>query len=227
MGWMVNGMSWPLLLPGKTRYQYRRLRGPQGPSGRVRRISFPPGFDPRTVQPVRSESLYRLSYSGMQTKAIFFRTCIKELRGRKNILWLLWRGKPTWSKLLCERPIIVRLDKFLASVVLWLHCIPLLIAREGRVNQPYLIRSCFSTVFPCTPHILCLCILVLRIKFCILLSSPLVRYMPFHLISFCFSTLIIQGVFYGFFRSTEAFSHRNFAFVGTSNEQSSPEHPGR
>ena len=41
------------LPPGKTRYPlYRRLGGPQGRSGRVREISLPPGFDPRTVQPV-------------------------------------------------------------------------------------------------------------------------------------------------------------------------------
>jgi bacteriorhodopsin len=31
---------------------YRRLGGPQGWSGRVRKISPPPGFDPRSVQPV-------------------------------------------------------------------------------------------------------------------------------------------------------------------------------
>ena len=41
------------LPPVKTRYPlYRRLGGPQGRSGRVRKISPPPGFDPRTVQPV-------------------------------------------------------------------------------------------------------------------------------------------------------------------------------
>jgi hypothetical protein len=33
---------------------YRRLGGPQGRSGQVRKISHPPGFDPRTVQPVAS-----------------------------------------------------------------------------------------------------------------------------------------------------------------------------
>ena len=41
----------------KTRYPlYRRLGGPQGRSGRVRKISAPPlpGFDTRTVQPVAS-----------------------------------------------------------------------------------------------------------------------------------------------------------------------------
>ena len=43
------------LSPGKTRYPlYKRLGGPQGRSGRVRKISPPPGFDLRTVQPVAS-----------------------------------------------------------------------------------------------------------------------------------------------------------------------------
>jgi len=43
------------LRPEMTRYPlYRRLGGPQGRSGRVRKISPPPGFDPRTVQPVAS-----------------------------------------------------------------------------------------------------------------------------------------------------------------------------
>jgi hypothetical protein len=41
------------LPPGKTRYPMRRrLGGPQGRSGRVRKIPPPPGFDPRTAQPV-------------------------------------------------------------------------------------------------------------------------------------------------------------------------------
>jgi hypothetical protein len=43
------------LPPRKTRYPlYGRLGGSQGRSGRVRKISPPPGFDPRTVQPVAS-----------------------------------------------------------------------------------------------------------------------------------------------------------------------------
>ena len=41
------------LPPGKTRYPlYRRVGDPQGRSGRVRKISPPRGFDPRTVQSV-------------------------------------------------------------------------------------------------------------------------------------------------------------------------------
>ena len=48
----------PAALPlGKTRYTlYRRLGGPQGRSERVRKILPPPGFDPRTVQPVWNRS---------------------------------------------------------------------------------------------------------------------------------------------------------------------------
>jgi hypothetical protein len=43
------------LPPGKTRYPlYRRLGRPQGRSGQKRKIAPPPGFDPRTVEPVAS-----------------------------------------------------------------------------------------------------------------------------------------------------------------------------
>ena len=43
------------LPPGKTRFPlYRRLGGPQGRSGQARKISPPPGFDPRAIQPVAS-----------------------------------------------------------------------------------------------------------------------------------------------------------------------------
>ena len=44
----------PTALPTrKTQYPlYRRLSGPQGRYVQVRKISPPPGFDPRTVQPV-------------------------------------------------------------------------------------------------------------------------------------------------------------------------------
>jgi hypothetical protein len=50
------------LPPGKTRYPlYRRLCGPQDRSGQVRKISPPPGFDPRTFQPVASHYTTELS----------------------------------------------------------------------------------------------------------------------------------------------------------------------
>jgi len=50
------------LSPGKARYTfYRRMGGPQGWSGQVRKISHPTGI--RTPnRPARSPSLYRLSY---------------------------------------------------------------------------------------------------------------------------------------------------------------------
>ena len=54
-GWgrVVNATSRPIYHSGKTRYPlYRRLVGSQGRSGRVHKISPPPGFDPRTVRPV-------------------------------------------------------------------------------------------------------------------------------------------------------------------------------
>ena len=42
----------PLFTPGRTRYSlHRRLGGPQGRFGQVRKISPPPGFDPRTTLP--------------------------------------------------------------------------------------------------------------------------------------------------------------------------------
>ena len=43
------------LPPGNTQYPlYRRLGGLHGRSGRVRKISTPPGFDPRIVHTVAS-----------------------------------------------------------------------------------------------------------------------------------------------------------------------------
>ena len=46
--------------PGKDPVFYRRLGGPQGRSGRVRKIFPPPGIDRRTVQPVASRSVVKL-----------------------------------------------------------------------------------------------------------------------------------------------------------------------
>jgi hypothetical protein len=43
------------LPPGKTQYPlYRRLGGPQGQSGHLRKNLPSPGFDPQTFQPVAS-----------------------------------------------------------------------------------------------------------------------------------------------------------------------------
>ena len=53
--WGVSVTPRPLFTPRKTRYPlYKRLGGPQGLSGQVRKILSPPGFDFRTVQSVAS-----------------------------------------------------------------------------------------------------------------------------------------------------------------------------
>ena len=55
-GWGVSLTPLPLFTPpGKTWYpSYRRLGGARDRSGQARKTSSPPGFDPRTVQPVAS-----------------------------------------------------------------------------------------------------------------------------------------------------------------------------
>ena len=55
------------LSPGKNRYPlYRRLGGSHGWSGRGRKFSPLPAYDPRTAQPVAS-CIHRLSYPGQQS----------------------------------------------------------------------------------------------------------------------------------------------------------------
>jgi hypothetical protein len=53
-GWVVSAKPRPLCAGKDPVPLYRRLGGPQGRSGRVRKMSLPLGFDPRTVQPVAS-----------------------------------------------------------------------------------------------------------------------------------------------------------------------------
>jgi hypothetical protein len=62
--WVVNAMSRPLYPRAKTQYSlYRKLGGPQGRSGRVRKIP-PPTRIRSPNHPAHTESLYRLSYPG-------------------------------------------------------------------------------------------------------------------------------------------------------------------
>jgi hypothetical protein len=61
------------LLPVKTRYPlYRRLVGSHGRSGRARKFSPPPGFDPQTVQPVASRYTDRAkaAYRGLLYQSV-------------------------------------------------------------------------------------------------------------------------------------------------------------
>jgi hypothetical protein len=61
-GWGVSVTPRQLFTPGKTRYPlWRRLGGPQGRSGQVRKISPPTGIRSPDL-PASSQSLYRLRY---------------------------------------------------------------------------------------------------------------------------------------------------------------------
>ena len=68
------------LPPRKTRYPlYRRLDWPQGWSGQVRKISSPPGFDPRTVQPVASR------YTEYATRPTFVRITLSQYTAVRKV----------------------------------------------------------------------------------------------------------------------------------------------
>ena len=69
-GWRFSVTTRPLFTPGKDPL-YKRLGGPQGRSGEVRKIPPPPGVDPRTVQPVASH------YTEWAKKAIYNQTKIQ------------------------------------------------------------------------------------------------------------------------------------------------------
>ena len=72
-GWGVSVTLRPLFTPRKTRYPlYRRLGGPQGRSGQVRKIS-PPTRIRSPDRPARSQSLYWLSYPAhfISSKLVF------------------------------------------------------------------------------------------------------------------------------------------------------------
>jgi len=69
------------LPPGKNRYPlYRGLGGPRGRSGRVRKIFPPPGFDPRTIQPVASRCTDRKYSSQINILVLPRPTQLKHLR---------------------------------------------------------------------------------------------------------------------------------------------------
>jgi hypothetical protein len=62
-GWWLTPRLGRFTFRKETRHSfYRRPSAPQGRFERVGKISPPPGFDPKTVQPV--VSVYRLSYRG-------------------------------------------------------------------------------------------------------------------------------------------------------------------
>ena len=73
-----SGRSLP---PEKTQYPLnRRLSRPQGQFGQVRKISPPPGFDPRTIQPIASP------YTDYATQPTVFSYMLQYLlRNTKNM----------------------------------------------------------------------------------------------------------------------------------------------
>ena len=87
--WSATGPG-RALPPGKTRYPlYRRLGGPQGLSGQVRKISPPPGVDPRTVQPVVSRytdwATRPTAWSMYVTKFTIFEETLKTYKNNKKL----------------------------------------------------------------------------------------------------------------------------------------------
>ena len=83
------------LPPGNIQYPlYRRLGGPQGRSGRVRKISPPPGFDPRTVQPIAS----RYTDWAIQAASVFIimkdilSVCCEQWPDEQQEIDIYWTG---------------------------------------------------------------------------------------------------------------------------------------
>jgi hypothetical protein len=107
-GWGVKRHAPAALPPGKTRYPlYRRLGGPQGRSGQVRKISPPPWFDPRNVQLVASRytdyatrarrynktvissGLFKSRLVTKQSKLKLYRTVIRPIVTYASETWVL------------------------------------------------------------------------------------------------------------------------------------------
>ena len=65
---------------------YRRLGGPEGRSGRVRKFSTPTGFEPRTVQPVSSRYTdyairwRQLEWNNVYTKFIIIGNLVQHMK---------------------------------------------------------------------------------------------------------------------------------------------------
>ena len=80
----------PLPPPGKTQYQlYRRVGKPQDRSGRLRKMSPPPGFDPRTSQLVASRYI---DYA-IHLKTKINRNCLQRLTSNRAVNTILFGYK--------------------------------------------------------------------------------------------------------------------------------------
>jgi len=92
-GWGVSVTPQPLLPPGESRYRlYRRLGGPQGRSGQVRKNLAPTGIR-STDRPARSQSLYRLRYLP-HNRGIWGNNILQIILEKLQIMnrqWLRWK----------------------------------------------------------------------------------------------------------------------------------------
>ena len=109
-GWGSASRPGRFLPPGKARYPlYRRLGGPWGRSGQVRKISPPPGFDSRTVQPVASRCI---DYATRPTKC--------------NTVWyinflcvLINSSKTKWKPFLSKAPRLLPFVLLIRATCRW------------------------------------------------------------------------------------------------------------
>ena len=87
------------LCPGKTRYPlYRRLDGPQGLSGQVRKISPLSGIRPRTVQPVASRYTDWATRPTLHSKSLYI--CFS-LQSRVVIQMFVFISRRTQLNICC------------------------------------------------------------------------------------------------------------------------------
>ena len=109
------------LPPGKTRYPlYRRLGGPQGRSGQVRKISSPPGFDPRTVQPVANRYTDYDTQPTHHDETPFLRLCrLRHFFFHDNVEWMM---RPKSVRIL-EKIHVITFHRWsiLSSLIILLH----------------------------------------------------------------------------------------------------------
>ena len=99
------------LPPGKTRYPlYRRLGGPQGRSGQVRKISLPPEFDPRTI-PFLNHKLFLLKFEVTHTHTHTHTQStsdIAPLSAHRNLCWQIQVAYCIIENILfCKLPLVL------------------------------------------------------------------------------------------------------------------------
>jgi hypothetical protein len=89
MGGGLSNIRTSRFTSGKeTRYPlHRKLGGPEGGPGRVRNISHPPGFDPRTVQSVASPSELSQPKINKQTKKQTLRYQERQITDKRRSVW--------------------------------------------------------------------------------------------------------------------------------------------